>query len=67
MILRQFVVLETACASYLFGCTTHEKLAVVDPHLSLVEEYLSAAEQIRTSQWAARALIRAALRDAKAA
>ena len=46
MILRQFVVLETACASYLFGCTTHEKLAVVDPHLSLVEEYLSAAEQI---------------------
>ena len=46
MILRQFGVLETACASYLFGCTTHEKLAVVDPHLSLVEEYLSAAEQI---------------------
>lgn len=46
MILRQFVVPETACASYLFGCTTHEKLAVVDPHLSLVEEYVSAAEQI---------------------
>jgi hydroxyacylglutathione hydrolase len=46
MILRQFVVNETACASYLFGCTTHEKLAVVDPHLSLVEEYLSAAERI---------------------
>jgi hydroxyacylglutathione hydrolase len=46
MILRQFVVPETACASYLFGCTTHEKLAVVDPHLSLVEEYLSTAEQI---------------------
>lgn len=46
MILRQFLVSETACASYLFGCTTHEKLAVVDPHLSLVEEYLSAAEQI---------------------
>jgi len=46
MILRQFLVPETACASYLFGCTTHEKLAVVDPHLSLVEEYLSAADQI---------------------
>jgi glyoxylase-like metal-dependent hydrolase (beta-lactamase superfamily II) len=46
MILRQLVVPETACASYLFGCTTHEKLAVVDPHLSLVEEYLSTAEQI---------------------
>ena len=46
MILRQFLVPETACASYLFGCTTHEKLAVVDPHLSLLEEYLFAAEQI---------------------
>ena len=46
MILRQFLVPETACASHLFGCTTHAKLAVVDPHLSLVEEYLSAAEQI---------------------
>jgi hydroxyacylglutathione hydrolase len=46
MILRQFLVPETACASYLFGCTTHGKLAVVDPHVSLVEEYLAAAEQI---------------------
>jgi hydroxyacylglutathione hydrolase len=46
MILRQFLVPETACASYLFGCTTHGKLAVVDPHLSLVEDYLSTAEQI---------------------
>jgi hydroxyacylglutathione hydrolase len=46
MILRQFLVPETACASYLFGCTTHGKLALVDPHASLVEEYLAAAEQI---------------------
>jgi hydroxyacylglutathione hydrolase len=46
MILRQFLVPETACASYLFGCTNHRKLAVVDPHASLVEEYLSAAERI---------------------
>jgi glyoxylase-like metal-dependent hydrolase (beta-lactamase superfamily II) len=46
MILRQFLVPETACASYLFGCTMHGKLAVVDPHASLVEEYLGAAEQI---------------------
>lgn len=46
MILRQFLVSGTACASYLFGCTTHEKLAVVDPHASLVEEYLATAEQI---------------------
>ena len=46
MILRQFLVQETACASYLFGCTTHGELAVVDAHASLVEEYLSAAEVI---------------------
>jgi hydroxyacylglutathione hydrolase len=49
MILRQFLVTETACASYLFGCTTHGKLAVVDPHASLVDEYLAAAEQIGSS------------------
>ncbi len=46
MILRQFLVSETACASYLFGCTTHGKLAVVDPHAELVGEYLAAAERI---------------------
>ena len=46
MILRPFLVPETACTSYLFGCTTHGKLAVVDPHASLVDEYLSAAERI---------------------
>lgn len=46
MILRQFLVPEIACASYLFGCTTHGKLAVVDPHASLIEEYRAAAEQI---------------------
>jgi hydroxyacylglutathione hydrolase len=46
VILRQFLVPETACASYLFGCTTQRKLAVVDPHVSLVEEYLAAAEEI---------------------
>ena len=46
MILRPFLVDETACASYLFGCTTHAKLAVVDPHASLVEEYVLVAERI---------------------
>jgi hydroxyacylglutathione hydrolase len=46
MILRQFLVPETACASYLLGCTTHGKLAVVDPHARLVEDYLAVAEQI---------------------
>jgi len=46
MILRQLLVHETACASYLFGCTTDGKLAVVDPHASLLDEYIAAAERI---------------------
>jgi hydroxyacylglutathione hydrolase len=46
MIVRQFLVPATACASHLFGCTTHGKLAVVDPHASLVDEYLATAEEI---------------------
>ena len=45
MILRPFLYEETACASYLFGCLTERKLAVVDPHVSLVERYLAAAER----------------------
>ena len=44
VILRPFLYAPTSCASYLFGCTTHGKLAVVDPHADLVEEYLAAAE-----------------------
>lgn len=44
MILRPFLYEETACASYLFGCLTERKLAVVDPHEALVERYLAAAE-----------------------
>jgi hydroxyacylglutathione hydrolase len=43
MILRPFLYEETACASYLFGCLTHSRLAVVDPHIELVESYLEAA------------------------
>ena len=43
MLLRPFLYDTTACASYLFGCGTHSKLAVVDPHLDLVEDYLAAA------------------------
>lgn len=46
MILRQFLVPETACASYLFGCTTHGELAVVDPHAELVDTYHAAAERV---------------------
>ena len=45
MILRPFLYDETACASYLFGCLTHSQLAVVDPHVELVESYLDAAER----------------------
>jgi glyoxylase-like metal-dependent hydrolase (beta-lactamase superfamily II) len=43
MILRPFLYSGTACASYLFGCLTAGKLAVVDPHVDLVDEYLDSA------------------------
>lgn len=46
MVFRPFLFSDTACASYLFGCPTGNKLAVVDPHAELVEEYLAAAQQI---------------------
>ena len=45
MILRQFLYPETACASYLFGCLTHSRLAVVEPHAALVDRYLEAAAE----------------------
>src|SRR5438105_5917653 len=43
MLLRPFLNDATSCASYLFGCATHAKLAVVDPHASLVDDYLASA------------------------
>jgi len=46
MLLRPFLNDAGSCASYLFGCTTHGKLAVVDPHADLVDDYLSAAAAI---------------------
>jgi glyoxylase-like metal-dependent hydrolase (beta-lactamase superfamily II) len=46
MILRPFLYEESACASYLFGCPSTSKLAVVDPHAELVDRYLEAAERI---------------------
>jgi len=46
MLLRPFLHDATSCASYLFGCTTHGKLAVVDPHVDLADEYLGAAVAI---------------------
>jgi hydroxyacylglutathione hydrolase len=41
---RQLLNDDTACASYLLGCKTHSKLAVVDPHVDLVEEYVALAD-----------------------
>jgi hydroxyacylglutathione hydrolase len=45
MLLRPFLNDASSCASYLFGCTTHARLAVVDPHVDLVDAYLAAAER----------------------
>ena len=45
MILRPFLYEETACASYLFGCLSRSQLAVVDPHIELVDQYLEGAER----------------------
>jgi hydroxyacylglutathione hydrolase len=46
MLLRPFLNDASACASYIVGCTSHAKLAVVDPHADLVDEYLAAAAAI---------------------
>jgi hydroxyacylglutathione hydrolase len=44
MIFRQILHPATGCASYLFGCTGKAKLAVVDPHIEHIEEYLALAQ-----------------------
>ena len=49
MLLRPFLNDATSCASYLFGCGTHAKLAVVDPHADLVDDYLATAAARLTS------------------
>ena len=46
MILRPFLLEQTSCASYLFGCPTTGNLAVVDPHEELVDRYIDAAAGI---------------------
>lgn len=43
MLLRPFLYDDTACASFLFGCLSQSKLAVVDPHVELVDGYLDAS------------------------
>ena len=44
MYFRQLLNDESACASYLLGCKTHSKFAVVDPHVDLVDEYIALAD-----------------------
>ena len=46
MIFRPFLYEPTACASYLFGCLSMSRLAVVDPHVELVDAYLAEAERV---------------------
>lgn len=45
MIFRQILHPQTGCASYVFGCTGKGKLAVVDPHLEHIDDYLEVARQ----------------------
>ena len=47
MFFRQLLNDATACASYLFGCKSKSKFAVVDPHVDLVDDYVSLAEAQR--------------------
>ena len=44
MFFRQLLNYETACASYLFGCKSKSRFAVVDPHADLVDDYIGLAE-----------------------
>jgi hydroxyacylglutathione hydrolase len=46
MVLRPFLYPPSACASYLFGCLSHRQLAVVDPHVDLVDDYLEEADRL---------------------
>jgi hydroxyacylglutathione hydrolase len=45
MIFRQILHPQTGCASYVFGCTGKAQLAVVDPHIDHIEDYLGVARQ----------------------
>lgn len=44
MIFKPFYRYETGCASYLFGCATLGKCAVVDPREGEIEEYVAFAD-----------------------
>jgi glyoxylase-like metal-dependent hydrolase (beta-lactamase superfamily II) len=45
MIFRPILHPRSGCASYVFGCTGKAKLAVVDPHIEHVQDYLEVAKQ----------------------
>lgn len=44
MFFRQLLNDETACASYLLGCKSKGEMAVVDPHVDLLDTYIELAE-----------------------
>jgi hydroxyacylglutathione hydrolase len=46
VILRRFIVAQTGCASYLFGCTSKGRVGVVDPHADLIDDYIETADSI---------------------
>jgi hydroxyacylglutathione hydrolase len=41
---RQLLNDHTACASYVLGCKTYPQFAVIEPHIDLVDAYVSLAE-----------------------
>ena len=45
MFFRQLLNDASACASYLLGCKSKGRFAVVDPHVDLVDEYVALAER----------------------
>ena len=46
MIFRQILHPATGCASYVFGCISQSRLAVVDPHAEHVDDYLAVAGSV---------------------
>jgi hydroxyacylglutathione hydrolase len=44
MFFRQLLNDDTACASYLLGCKSKQRFAVVDPHADLVDDYIALAD-----------------------
>jgi len=46
MLFRPFLNDASSCASYLFGCGTQARLAVVDPHADLVDGYIATAAKL---------------------